>query len=936
MRGFGATGKTLPVTNLRRLLPSASGLLLILTAGFPAFAQPAANDARPSLLIVTVDTTRWDRLQPYGATNVATPALAALAAEGAVFEQAYAVAPITLPAHASILSGLYPPQTGVRNNGTHYVSAETITLAERLRPLGFRTAAFVSAAVLERRYGLDQGFEVYDDDLSTGRERHARIVPDRPAEATIASAGAWLDTLDAKESLFLWVHLYDPHAVYSPPPPFRDEYRGRLYDGEIAYMDQQIGRLLAHPALASREGLMVMVLADHGESLGEHGEQTHGILAYDSTLHIPFLMKLPGVPGGVRVQQMVSQVDVVPTILDALDLDPEASLPGRSVLPYVRGVRAATTGYAESYLPFYTYGWAKLRVYRRDRWKLIDGRRPELFDLSRDPRELSNLSASEPGVVHDMKRDLDAFLDSVTVPEREQSLPLDSATAERLRSLGYLATGSGTDDATVDDARPDPRDVIDLHVGLERARTLMRDRLYADAERRLRAVLDKDPNNLAALVDLVTALEGQERVDEALEALARADSVDPKYARLKLLRASLEIRLKRPREALTFLDQALELDPRYQDAAIRKAGLLDELGESARAEQVLDDVLKLDSQDPWANVVYAQIVELRRNDLVAAEKRLRAAVARDPFFAQGWSILGLVLARDGRTTDAIETYREALRRVPDFEEAHTNLGILLARQGAGAEAESHLREGIRLSREYRTDAHLALGAWLAEHGRFDEAQKEYASVLEHEPDNIGARNNRAIAMFQAGKLDDAERELTALVAEWPDNVDAHANLAVIALERRNWKRAESEARLALAKNPKLAAAWSNLGIALDEQGDLEGAERALRTAVDVDPTYWQARNNLATTLRKMGRASEAGAMFAEVLEQVPDEPEVHLELGDLYYGPLADAERARAHYNAVLKYAPNHSRAAEIRQRVSGGAAASSAAATPSGGPVGK
>ena len=257
--------------------------------------RPIHRPERASVLLVTMDTTRPDHLEPYGGPQGATPNLVKLAETGVVFDHAYSVAPITLVAHSSIHTGLYPPQHGVRNNGIHSLRPEVETLAERLHEAGLRTAAFVSAAVLEKRYGLDQGFEVYDDDLSTGRERHPRMVPDRPAEATVKAASAWLDGLKDDERFFLWVHFYDPHAPYSPPPPYRDEYRDDLYQGEIAYLDSWIGKLLGQPQL--RQGNVVTVIVgDHGESLGEHGEQTHALLAYDSTLHVPLLMRWRGGP----------------------------------------------------------------------------------------------------------------------------------------------------------------------------------------------------------------------------------------------------------------------------------------------------------------------------------------------------------------------------------------------------------------------------------------------------------------------------------------------------------------------------------------------------------------------------------------------------------------------------------------------------------------
>jgi tetratricopeptide (TPR) repeat protein len=330
--------------------------------------------------------------------------------------------------------------------------------------------------------------------------------------------------------------------------------------------------------------------------------------------------------------------------------------------------------------------------------------------------------------------------------------------------------------------------------------------------------LRKDPNNLAALVDLVAALEGQGRMDEAVQTVQRALAIDPNYVRLHLLYAGLEARRNRPEEALALVDAAIRLDPRFPEARIRKAYLLEELGRADDAKDVLQQALREDEQDPPANAAYAQLVELRGGDLAAAERRLHKALARDPFLAPAWQLLGVTLARAGRTDEAIDAYREALRRVPDSEDAHAQLGVLLARQRAGAEAESHLREAIRLSPGFRADAHVALGAWLAEHGRLEDAQQEYAKVLEKEPNNAGARNNRAIALQLSGRAAEAERELDVLLREQPGNADAHNNLAVIALGRKDWKRAEKERARRSSRTPRWCRR-SNLGIALDEQGN---------------------------------------------------------------------------------------------------------------------
>ncbi|MEO1366071.1 MAG: sulfatase-like hydrolase/transferase, partial [Acidobacteriota bacterium] len=504
---------------------------------------PIERTARPFVL-VTLDTTRPDRLQPYGARDVATPTLLRLAREGVVFEEAMAVAPITLVAHTSLLTGLYPPRHGVRNNGIHFVDGELETLAETLGGHGYRSAAFVSASVLEARYGLDQGFDAYDDDLSTGTNRQPRVVPDRAAGATVDAATLWLDTVGDGERFFLWVHFYDPHAVYSPPAPYRDRYRDRLYDGEIAYMDAELGRLLEHPALADAA---VAVVGDHGESLGQHGEQTHAILAYQATLHVPFLLRVPGGPAGLRVAEPVSHVDLVPTALDLLGLPaaPDGAVDGRSLVPLLEGTGPPDPEidlhYAETYLPFYTYGWAKLRVLRRGALKLIDGPDPELYRLDRDAGETRNLAERDPQTLDDLRRQLAEHMGEDG--DREATLELDDEALDRLRSLGYLASGRAP---ARDGPRPDPKAFIDLHVGLERARHLLRDRRPEDAERQLRRVLDRDGSNLAALAELSTARELQGDLDGAVEAAERALALDPGDPRMHVVLARLEARRERP------------------------------------------------------------------------------------------------------------------------------------------------------------------------------------------------------------------------------------------------------------------------------------------------------------------------------------------------------------------------------------------------------
>ena len=899
------------------MLLASAGILIWLARGrmesSSTQGQVDIPTGRQSVVLVTVDTTRADRLQPYGAEDIATPTMLRLAQEGILFERAYSVAPITLVAHTSIMTGLYPFEHGVRNNGIQYVPDEVETLAERLRNEGYRTGAFVSAAVLERRYGLDQGFEVYDDDLSTGTNRRPRMVADRPAEAVVEAASGWLETLDDDEPYFLWVHLYDPHAVYSPPAPYRDRYRERLYDGEIAYMDAQIGELLQHPRLNGEQEPIVAVIGDHGESLGEHNERTHAMLAYDSTLHVPFIVKIPGGPQGARVPQNVSQVDVFPTLMELLEMDEVQDIMGESLLPVMSGQPAGSRPlYSETYLPFYTYGWAKLRVLRQGRWKFIDAPKPELYNLKSDPNELTNVHDREEGYSHDLSRDLTELLGTVEDPEQEAALSLDSESVEKLRSLGYLATGSGSKSSG---PRPDPKDVIGLHVHLEQARQLTQDRLFDRAETLLRRVLEEDPENLAALVDLVQALEGQGKIESAIRTAERALEIDPDYTRMFVVLARLEANRGELDKALELAQLAMDRDPRNPEFLLVKARLLARAGRQDQVETLLTRGIEEFSEIPKISVAFAQLVEARRGELESAETRLRKAVEQDPFYPAGWVVLGRILERTRRPEEALGAYRQGLESDSSNMELHGSLGTLLVSMGKLTEGIQHLKEAVRLSPLVQPALHVSLGGALAELGQLEAAGKEYEKVFAVQPKHPGARNNYAVALRKNGRIQEAEELLLQLIGDHPKNVDAYNNLSAIAVDKMEWPKAERYARIALDIDGTLPEAWNNLAIAQEEQGRSGESERSYVRAIELDPQYWPSHLNLGILYRKLGRNTEALASLGEALSTVPQLPRAHYELGMLYAGPVNDKAKARNHFNAFLKYSPdkNSERVAEVR-----------------------
>ncbi len=807
----------------------------------------------PSFLLVTLDTTRADRLEPYGAAHVETPVLQALTRDGVIFERAYATTPVTLPSHASIFTGLDPPSHGVRNNGIHSLGPGSTTLAEVLAAEGYQTAAFVSAAVLERRYGLDQGFEIYDDDLAAGRPKAPRMVAERPAEVTVGAARQWLDGISTGKDaapFFLWVHLFDPHAVYAPPEPFASRYLDHPYDGEIAYVDDQLGHLLGHPKLNGKD-LLVMVIADHGESLGEHGEASHAMLAYDATLRIPWIVRPPGEGVGappLHLRHEVSQIDLLPTALDLLGLDSalqtlqsSQSLDGVSQAPAIRsqgmeGVDGRAL-YAETLVPYYTYGWAKLRSLRRAGWKWIDGPSPELYHLPADPGERHNLIASKGNQARQLRDEL-AGREQDVGPQNE--LTVDAATQEKLRSLGYL-TARGAPERS---ERPDPKSMLDVHRALERAQAALYRHDVDQAAVELRQVLERDPDNLTALADLAKALAEQGELDEAIELARRALELDPENAGLVLGLGVLLGRAGDHQPALQAIEAALAIDPKSLDAGLEKVRALYRLERRDEAVALLRLLAAENPGQPRIDIGLAELVEAPAGEIEAAEARLRRAVEREPYRLQGWRALGSLLA-DDRPEEAIAAYRRGLTFQPLDNSLRARLGVLLARSGA-AEAEEHLRAAA-----------------------------------------AGLR---------------------------PPLVDVHSALAALELQRGRWAEAENQARRVVELEPDHSEGWNHLAIALEEQNRSDGALDAYQRALAIDPAHWRARFNQGLLLKKLGRPREAAGAFRAVLEQQRFHAKSHYELGVLLGGVLGDPERAAEHLRSALEVEPEHPRAELVRR----------------------
>ncbi len=594
---------------------------------------PPGELAGWNVLLVTLDTTRPDRLGCYGNDAIGTPHLDGLAADGVIFVDALATSPTTLPSHASILTGLLPHRHGARANGLFPLAEDHATLAELLAAGGYETAAFVSSFVLDARFGLSQGFAVYDDDLET--EAGSRVAPGergvRPAERrgdrTTDRALAWLRR--SRPPFLLWVHYYDPHADYEPPAAWA-ERAANPYDGEIAFVDAQLGRLLTAldtQGLADRT--LVLVVADHGEALGDHGELTHGLLLHEATLRVPLLMRAGASWRGLRVDRPVSQVDLAPTVLSLLGIPVPPGLDGldltREPSPQARAL------VAESVQGLVEYGWAPLATLRAGTRKYIHGPRPELYDLAADPLELHDRAAAERQATATLRSRLEAAyagdLDAALSPEPPAEL--DPDTAARLEALGYLAAGSPP---SPPDGRPDPKTMLPVL-------TRVQEIFYGEAPLRgadaaaadLQAIATRQPDFAPTFRYLAHLHRTRGDLVRSERAARRALELSPGSTPLVGLLAGILLQQGRIDEATAALEGLLERHPRYFEGHLQLGLIRLGVGDAAAAS---DHLLRAFEIDPGQEAVLEPLVQAmsaagRHDELRAALEAVLAARPED-------------------------------------------------------------------------------------------------------------------------------------------------------------------------------------------------------------------------------------------------------------------------------------------------------------------
>lgn len=617
-----------------------------------AIANPALRHL--NVVVVTIDTLRPDHLHCYGNANIETAAIDGLAQRGVLFENAVAQTPLTPPSHASIFTGQYPTTHGVRNTGGFILQSSARPLARILQEQGWDTAAFVSSAVLKKTFGFSNGFGLYDDQMPRPvKGSEFREDPERRSGDTVDRAIQWLRT-QKRHPYLLWAHLYDPHLPYNPPGAFREKYKHSLYDGEIAYTDQQLGRLIDAVGKKSPPNeTIIAVLSDHGESLSEHGEYTHGVFLYDATLRIAFVLTGPGVPAGARVKQQARSIDFLPTLLALMGGKTPRDVQGVSLVPAFSGESASSdVSYEETLYPKMSMGWSELRAIRTNHWKYVRAPKPELYDLLSDPHERVNVLEQHPVEVQKFEAQIRAVISGKKSgsSEKVETNLLDQRSMEQLRSLGYLAgfaprtyelTGKGAD----------PKDRVGV---LKLLYLAQESQTQISEERRIKLLeqaVAEDPAGPSLYYQLGSELEKAGRRVDALKLYRTALARGVENGRLHSRIADLCLRNGNKQEAIVEYEKAAQFNPSDVESQTNLATAYLETGRVADAERVFKWVLTTAPDNAAANNGLG-LAAVQKRDFNSARTSFEKAALLDPDLAEAQMNLGLIAEMNGDRSQA--------------------------------------------------------------------------------------------------------------------------------------------------------------------------------------------------------------------------------------------------------------------------------------------
>ena len=780
-----------------------------------------------NVLLLTIDTLRADRVG-YCGYDIETPHLDFLASGGTAFLNAVCQVPLTLPSHTSILTGTNPPFHGIRNNG-EYVTPEITTLTEVLSENGYTPAAFIGAFPVDSQFGLDQGFERYDDDYNTPEylQPHG---PQRLAEAVFASAAQWLRENHSKK-FFIWVHYYDPHDPYFPPSPFDQQYKDRLYDGEIAYTDVYVGKLMA---LLDETNIiqktLVVVVGDHGEDLYQHNEPGHGIFLYDTTLKVPLIFSCPGIiPEKNQISQQVRTIDIMPTILDIIKIGIPKFVQGKSLVPLIQGKELNLEAYAETYFPLITNGWSELKAFRTDEWKYIQAPKPELYNLKDDPGETKNVLASNRRAARDLKKRLEELEKETSRSQKSADKPLSSEAREKLMALGYVA-GSIPEDTR---NRPDPKDMVSIIKDISQGLHSFRQGRLDDAERILSEIRKKDPLNPLVLRMLGNTYQKRKEWDKAIEVLeeaVKAHSTDVEsYHHLAVSyfeRGNIE-------KAMDIARIVLDLQPNYLQSLLFLASAHKSLKQTQEALDYLERALDVDPSNREIRLEYAETL-MRHEDYEKSSEVLNDMIREEPAFELSYLALSTLYEKTKQWDKAIEVLEKAVA--------------------------ADIRNAKILNR---------LAQFLQKTDQYERSMEILRMAVERNPDDPEALNYQGIYYWHAGQNDKAIDLFNRVISSDKSHASAYNNLGSVYLEMRHIDLARTQFEEAIKHDPTLGGAYNGLGVIYAREGKMEWAVENWKKAVENDDEQFDALFNLGILLTQMNRFEEALKYLEQFVNSAP-------------------------------------------------------------------
>lgn len=608
-----------------------------LIAKFLILKDKIKKDSGLNVLLVTLDTTRADRLGCYGYEKAKTPNLDFLASNGVQFLNAYCQVPLTTPSHCSILTGTYPLYHQVRNNGSYVLPAELMTLAEKLKERGLKTAAFVASFTVDSRLGLDQGFDHYDDNFVEG-QAFKSLNSERNAERVFAVFSRWLNEIKT-EQFFSWVHFFDPHLPYDPPSPFKEEFADSPYDGEIAYMDYYVGKVVEQ--LREKNLLrntLIILAGDHGEAFGEKEEAGHGIFLYEPTMRVPLIFYAENhLPAGVTIKPRVRLIDIMPSILEMLELPLPIDIQGTSLLPYIRGKKNDDLpSYIETFFPRENYGWSELKGLIDGDWKYIHAPMEELYNLRTDPGEAQNTSPKEQKILEEKREKLKAIISKSSSPFRTEKRQMTVEERERLRSLGYTAYAEEIQKENL----PDPKDMIEELRLITQAESYEFGGEFQRSAEIYEKILTLRPETPSSYVNLALVFAKMGRFEEAISILQRGLGRIPGSEILMTRLGHTYMVIGRLKKALEAMQTVLEINPKNFDALLASGWILDFMGQKEEARGFYEKAFEVEPENKFLRKNYA-----------------------------------MNLAATGKIPEAIGIYENLKRDYPDDHEIYQDLGI---------------------------------------------------------------------------------------------------------------------------------------------------------------------------------------------------------------------------------------------------------------------